>query len=61
MKLRLILRRSLDDNEGKCVDYAYFVKEIDIDTSFLPKWINQNNISYMPAIIGGEWLESEKK
>ena len=59
MKLRLILRRSLDDSDGKCVDYAYFVKEIDIDTSFLPVWINQNRIENMPAVIGGEWLKDD--
>jgi hypothetical protein len=53
MKVRLLMRTSIADYEGKFVGYDYKTYVVTVDDNIF------NNPKNLPEIIGGEWLEVE--
>lgn len=51
MKLRLILRDSIADADGRCAYYEYHTILVAV-----PKEITDRK-DYKPEIIGGEWID----
>jgi hypothetical protein len=53
-KLRLLLRTSTSDYDGKCVGYHYKTVVIDVP-GIEPEIIYCKKL--FPEVVGGEWLE----
>jgi hypothetical protein len=54
MKLRLILRDSIEDADGRCVRYDYHTVLVEV-----PYEIKMRK-DYKPEVIGGEWITEDK-
>ena len=58
-KLRIILRETIADSEGKAVEHRFTIVVVELPEIFKEHQTRSYPLN-MPEIIGGEWLDEAK-